>query len=136
MADEGTDDFKRGLKEGRTDALLEEHSKHFQRINGSIDKFIKVAEDNATAMRELASEIRTLQEEGRLAEERVKVAATTLATETERRREELAVATSTTASADAKGARRWSKWDRILASAIALATLVTLIVGAHYAHIR
>ncbi len=82
-------EFERGEKAGRIDALLEAHTDHLAAINGSIDRF---ADSNI----ELASEIRSVQEQLRLAAERVVVAATTLATETERRRSELADANTDT----------------------------------------
>lgn len=112
-----TDEFERGKKAGRIDALLAEHTAHLARINGSIDKSATANEHVAGAMRELAGEIRSLQEDGRIAIERVKVAAETLAAETEWRRKELA----TTAE---KGDRSFSKRERIAA------ILVSLVVGA------
>lgn len=96
MTETPGDILARGRKEGRIDALLAEHSSHLAKINGSIDRFSESSEDLTVAMRELASEIRTLQEEGRSAALAVKVAADTLAIETERRRDELATSVATT----------------------------------------
>lgn len=92
-------EFERGLKEGRIDAMLAEHTAHLERINGSIERF-------ASSNEGIASELRAVQEQLRLAAERVVVAANTLATETERRRAELADSASVTD-------RRFSKWDRL-----------------------
>lgn len=99
-------------KEGETDALLAEHSKHLKEINGSVAdaaaalavlgtevhtlgvvsrRALEDAEESLRkALRELASDIRSLKEEQRIRDERVTVAASTLAEQTERRREELA----------------------------------------------
>jgi secreted Zn-dependent insulinase-like peptidase len=76
-------DYESGFKQGRIDALLEEHTARLDGINGNIERF---AESNDA----LADEIRTVQEQLRIAAERVVVAASTLAAETERRREALA----------------------------------------------
>ena len=95
-------DFQRGLKEGRVDALLEEHTLRLNKINGSVDRFAKSNESLAKAMREmhekLDSKLRNIEEQMRLDAERVKVAADTLAAETERRREELAASLATTST--------------------------------------
>lgn len=121
----GESEFERGKKEGHVEAQLAEHSQHLSRINGSIDRFTDVTRDAAAATRELSSEIRTLQEEGRLAAERVRVAAATLATETERRRAELAETVSS-------GDRRFSKRERLAALLIALvAALAAVYIATH-----
>lgn len=75
--------FAAGQEAGRVAQILVEHAAHFAKINGSIDKSVE-------ALHELASEVRGLREDMRLGEERVEVAATVLAEETERRRRELA----------------------------------------------
>jgi len=104
--------LERGKREGRIDATIENHTAHLTRINGSIDRF-------ATELRTVVTEIRSLKEDARLAFERVKVAADTLATETERRREELALATGASE-------RGISKRDKFIALAV---TVVIAIVG-------
>jgi hypothetical protein len=76
-------DYQRGLQEGARDALIEEHTKRLNRINGSVER-------HAIAVEKLSGEIRELREEARRREEAVKVAASTLAEETERRRAALA----------------------------------------------
>jgi hypothetical protein len=76
-------DFEEGKRAGRVAQTLKEHADHLNAINGSIARSAKASED-------LASEIRLLREESRLRDERVTVAAETLATETERRRSALA----------------------------------------------
>jgi hypothetical protein len=107
-----------GREAGRIDEILRQYGVHFDSINGSIEK-------SASAITELASEIRQLREEARLRDERVAVAAETLATETERRREELA---GTTAGAEHKFTRR----ERTLALVIAVAAVVApLVIVAH-----
>jgi hypothetical protein len=105
---------------GRVDATLESHEARLKKINGSIDGFVKMGTGLAKDIRSLAEEIRTLQENGRISDARVVAAATALAAETEKRREELA---TTLANSD----RKFSKRERIVALAIALAAvLVTL----------
>jgi hypothetical protein len=85
-------EYERGVKEGRVEALLDEHTARLNKINGSIDRFSKSHDNLAKAVsvgiEKLASEMRTMQEDARLREAAVKVAADTLATETERRRVE------------------------------------------------
>jgi len=81
-------DYERGLKEGRVDALLEEHAKHLNAINGSIERFIIMGGNWTDALR-------TMQEEARADRLEVKVTADTLAKETERRRIELSDAEDT-----------------------------------------
>lgn len=68
----------------------------------------------------MATDIRTLQEERRLAEERLKVAADVLATETERRREALVDATG-------NEDRRFTRRERIFASAVSLLLLLATV---------
>jgi methyl-accepting chemotaxis protein len=123
-------EFDRGLKEGRIDALLQAHSEHLGRLNGNVEKFGLSNEALAAAIRELASEIRTLQEEGRLAEERVNVAATTLARETERRREELATAATAASTVEQSAERKFSKRERLIALAI---TVILAVIGFYLA---
>ena len=95
-------DFQRGLKEGRVDALLEEHTLRLNKINGSVERFAKSNEVLVKAMRDmhekLDTKLRNIEEQMRLDAERVKVAADTLAAETERRREELATSLATTST--------------------------------------
>ena len=83
-------DFERGVKEGRVNALLDEHTGRLNKINGSIERFSKSHESLAKAisvgLEKLAAEMRVMQEEARARELAVKVAAETLAKETERRR--------------------------------------------------
>lgn len=102
-----------GLKEGLTDAKLEEHAKHLAKINGSIADAAAANQELAAALRDVASEVRTLQEQGRLAAERVNVAAETLAKETERRRETLALEEASRRESEQKassaGDRKFSK---------------------------
>lgn len=87
-------DYQRGLAEGARDALLGEHTQRLNKINGSVERHAKSVEaltrETRSGFEKLASEIRTMQEDARLDRERVKVAAQTLAAETERRREALA----------------------------------------------
>jgi septal ring factor EnvC (AmiA/AmiB activator) len=91
VADE---DYERGKKEGRVDALLEEHTARLNKINGSVERHAKSVETLAKQVNlgfeKLASEIRTMQEEARIREAKVSTAAETLAVETERRRKQLA----------------------------------------------
>lgn len=120
------DDFERGQEKGRIDALLAEHTAHLARINGNIERFASAVESLTDAMRdglaELASDIRTLQENSRLVAERLKVTAETLATETERRRAELADQTST-------GDRRFSRRTVIVGILIAAGTLAVTAIA-------
>lgn len=94
-----TDEFDRGVKEGRDDATLLAHAEHLSRINGHLERAAIASEQVAARLTELASEIRTLQEEGRIATR----TASALATETERRRADLA---DTAATDDRRFSRR------------------------------
>lgn len=84
--------YEQGLKEGRVDALLDEHTQRLNKINGSVERHAKSVEGLTKQMtvgfEKVATEIRTMQEEARIREATVKVAAETLAVETERRRGE------------------------------------------------
>ena len=111
--------FGAGLEAGRVAQVLKEHSEHFIDLNGSMDK-------TAAALVELASEVRQLREDARLREERVEVAATTLATETERRREELA---GTVDSADRAVAQNEYKFTRRERIGAAVLTVAIALVG-------
>lgn len=117
----------RGLKEGRTDALLEEHTARLDRINGSIDRHA-LAMEKLTAVvhdgyEKLDDAIRTMQEEARAAVLAVEVSRATLAKETERRRVALA---DEGATVD----RKFSKRQRLAMLAVALAAvLVTVYFG-------
>lgn len=92
-------DYERGREEGRVNALLDEHTQRLNKINGSVERHAKSVEaltrTTNAGFEKLAGEIRTMQEEARLDRERVKVAAQTLAQETERRRKELVAASET-----------------------------------------
>lgn len=124
-------DFERGQREGRVDALLEAHTKHLGKINGHIEQFTRVVDrlDKSThaGFDKLEGAILSLQTEGRLAEERVNVAAITLAGETERRRAELAAAAEAKALASSGDFQRFTKRERRLAGLIAFATLLAYI---------
>lgn len=85
----------------------EKQERHLTEINGSIERFTQVGVDLTRAMQELSGDIRTLQENGRLSEARAIVAATTLATETERRRLELTDALNT-------GDRKFTHRERLM----------------------
>jgi chromosome segregation ATPase len=138
----------RGQKEGRIDALLEEHTEHLSKINGSVEDAANALARLETevhkldantraaladletalraALREVVSDIRTLNEEGRIRDERVRVAADTLETETERRRKELA----TTAEASDRGARSEDmQFTRRQGIAVAAVATALTIVG-------
>jgi hypothetical protein len=116
-----TDDMDKaraeGREEGRIAEILRRHEDHFSTINGSIEK-------SKDAMIVLASEIRGLREDARIRDERVQVAADTLATETERRREELAgtvdQADRLTASSEHKFTRRERLGALVMTAALAV----------------
>jgi hypothetical protein len=125
MTEQPPSDFERGRKEARTDAILEEHSRHLATINGSIERAAAAMELVGRTNLNLASEIRTLQEDSRLDRERVKVAAEVLAKETERRREALVESVST-------DDRKFSKRERLVGLAISLAAIiVTVYLATH-----
>jgi Flp pilus assembly protein TadB len=143
------DELAAARKEGETDALLREHSKHLAEINGSVgaaatalDALAKEVHDLSAegqgalrevqhkledANRETISEIRKLQEELRIRDERVATARTTLAEETERRRADLAI-TAEAADAHSRSDQwRFTKWHGIAVALVALAGLVLTI---------
>jgi chemotaxis response regulator CheB len=119
------------MREGRVDALLEEHTSRLNKINGSVDRFAKSNEDMTKAMREMQEKlhdsIRGIEEQMRLDAERVKVAAETLATETERRREELADSVVATTS-------RWSlRSNKASVISVGMGVIALLVsVAIHY----
>lgn len=121
-------DYQRGLQEGARDALLDEHTSRLNKINGSVERHAKSNEDLARTVRQgfdkVASEIRTMQEEARLDRERVKVAADTLAAETERRRKELEDASSGTSGA----------WSLRANKATVISALVAVLAVAYAIH--
>lgn len=121
-------DYQRGLQEGARDALLEEHTARLNKINGSVERHAKSNESLARTVQvgfdKVASEIRTMQEEARLDRERVKVAAETLAAETERRRKELEAANS-----DESGA-----WSLRANKATVISALIALVAVAYAIH--
>jgi hypothetical protein len=123
-------EYERGLKEGRVDALLDEHTQRLNKINGSVERFAKSNEEMAKALREglelQARELRKLQEEGRARDLAVKVAADTLATETERRREELATAAAGTTTA-------WSLRSNKATVIYAVAAIILGIAAIYFA---
>ncbi len=79
--------FERGLKEGRIDAKLDEHSRHLAAVNGSIER-------SATALESVAKEVRDLRVAFDTQVKTAEAATKALANETERRREALAVSVS------------------------------------------
>jgi hypothetical protein len=125
-------------KEGETDALLREHSKHLSEINGSVADAARalslltaevhdlnsegqlalrnVQHHLEDAIRGAVSEIRKLQEELRIRDERVNTARVTLADETERRRAELATQAETADRSANTEQWRFTKWHAILAA--------------------
>jgi len=118
-------DFDRGKREGRIDALLESHTKsiarldiHIERQSESIEHLTKAVNKGMAA---LSDGLRTMQEEGRARDLAVKVAAETLAAETERRREELA-------SAGAAVAWQFTKRQGLAVILIAAAAVVVSIL--------
>jgi chromosome segregation ATPase len=138
-------------KEGKTDALLAEHSQHLAKINGSVEDaaqalavltaevhHLSVTGERALrdvqhkledAIRETVGEIRKLQEELRIRDERVQTARTTLADETERRRAELA-ATAEQSDRSASAAQfRFTKWHGV--ALIALTALGVVLSLTH-----
>jgi hypothetical protein len=143
------DELAAARKEGETDALLREHSKHLAEINGSVadaasalDALTREVHDLSgegqralrevqhkleDANRETISEIRKLQEELRIRDERVATARTTLAEETERRRADLAV-TAEAADAHSRSDQwRFTKWHGIAVALVAVAGLVLTV---------
>jgi outer membrane murein-binding lipoprotein Lpp len=78
--------LERARWEGRIEATQENHTAHLVKLNGSIDRWASASEDLKGAVAGLASDIQEMRAEARLAQERVRVAADTLAAETERLR--------------------------------------------------
>ena len=131
-------DFDRGKKEGRTDALLAEHTARLDAINGSIEQSASAIEALTKTVRDwsakLSDAIRTLQEEGRLAEERVNVAAATLAADAARRRIELeatatglATTAATLAATQTTNDRQWSRGQQLAMLVIAFAAVFVTV---------
>ncbi len=103
--------FDKGVKQGIDDATLAAHSEHLRRINGSIDhmtealqnlerglqdhgvkmtgELARLDRELTAAMSEVASDVRTLNEDQRARDVRVESAREALAEQTERRREGL-----------------------------------------------
>lgn len=85
-------EYERGKLEGRNEARMDEAFTRLNKINGSVERHAKSNEALAREMKagfeSIAGEIRNMQEEARIREASVKVAAETLAKETERRRVE------------------------------------------------
>jgi hypothetical protein len=117
MADPSRTEYDRGKEAGRAAQVEDEFRRHFIDINGSVAR-------TADTLAELASEMRTMREEARLRDERVAVAADTLATETERRRSELA---DTTTSAD----RRFTRREKQIGWALTVGIPALLYVAAN-----
>lgn len=112
-------DYERGKLEGKTEARLDEAFVRLDKINGSVER-------HAIASEQLASEIRELREEARARDLAVKVAADTLAQETERRRvveEELRISR---ASALEVPVRKWNLWAN---KASVIATVAAVCFG-------
>ena len=105
----GVDDFERGKREGRLDALVAEHTNHLGLINGSIERF-------AAGTEALAAEIRELRTDFRLQIAAADAAARALAAETERRRQALA-------DADRSGDSRFSRRERLAGLVVAVAAV-------------
>lgn len=132
-------EYERGKKEGRVDALLDEHTARLNKINGSVERFSKshdnLAKSVSVGFEKVASEIRTLQEEARLREERVKVAATTLAAENERRRFEEAAQRTEHEAKMAEPVRAWdiraNKATVLLGVLTVLMTVLSIYLASH-----
>lgn len=88
----GSEEYERAKQEGRMEARVDEAFVRLNKINGSVERHAKSNETLAKEMKAgfeaIAAEIRNMQEEARQRELAVKVAAQTLANETERRRVE------------------------------------------------
>lgn len=106
-------EFERGVKEGRIDAKLEDHARHLETINGSVERSAAALENVVTEVRELRvafeTQVRT-----------AKLVAETLAAETERRREALA----DTAITDD---RQFTKRQQIAGLALATITVIVTV---------
>lgn len=134
-------DYERGVKEGRVDARLDGHEERLDKINGSIDRFSKSQENLAKAvsvgLEKLASEIRSMQEDGRARDLAVEVARKTLNEEAERRREEADRERIARAEALAVPVRTWGlRANRaavvgVCFSALAVAVVVLSFYLAH-----
>lgn len=101
-------DLERVRWEGRMEATIEGHTRHLEKLNGSIDRWATASEDLKGGVSGLAAEIQEMRAEARLAQERVRVAAETLAKETERRRVEAEASRVDRAAALEVPARTWS----------------------------
>jgi hypothetical protein len=104
-------DLERVRWEGRIEATVEGHTRHLEKLNGSIDRWATASEDLKGEVKlglgSLSAEIQEMRAEARLDQERVRVAADTLAKETERRRVEAEAARIDRAAALEVPARKW-----------------------------
>lgn len=126
-------DYERGVKEGRVDALLDEHTARLNKINGSIDRFSKSHENLAKAisvgLEKVASDLRQLQEEARARELAVEVARKTLAEETDRRRNEDEAHRIERAEALEVAPRTWGvRAAKVAVAGVCISAVVALVV--------
>lgn len=123
-------EYERGKLEGKTEARLDANDKRFDKINGSVERHAKSVEALTRAMQQgftdVASEIRTMQEEARQRERDVKVAADTLAAEDKRRREQDELLREERALALEVPVRAWNLWAN---KATVVSVLFALLFG-------
>lgn len=123
-------EYARGLREGRVEARLDSHDERFEKLNGSLGRHAAATEKLAIEIAGLASNIRTLEESGKLAAERVETTRKTLAEETERRKDALEVTADELTLRERGSDRKWTKWQQAAALAVAIsAVIVTILIG-------
>lgn len=113
MSEPEVSEFERGVEAGRVAQILTDHGKHFDGINGSIEK-------TAAEMAAMRLELQGLREDARLREERENVKAKTVAAEVERRRQELADTLAT-------GDRAFTRREKLLGSALGVAAVAVAV---------
>ena len=118
LPDDPRSDYDRGVEAGRIEQRLDGFDKHFAAVNGSIDRC-------ADRLTELGTGIGELREDARLRDERVAVAAATLAQETERRRAELVEAKDAAEAKRRSSDRQFTRRERGMG--LAFSALVVLL---------
>jgi predicted nucleic acid-binding Zn-ribbon protein len=118
------EEYERGKREGRVDALLEEHTVRLNKINGSVERA-------AIASEKLIEQVRRLGDEATLREERTKAAAEALAAVTEQKRAALEVENLANQNHDRPFTKRIAMWTLFASFSSALVTASGVYLATH-----